>query len=89
VSEIQGILQDEGEKILANIADVELDPTLLEQLYTSSPLRMTKAQRAVVVESLRRRRAALKVKQAAKKAKAAGPSQPSETITLDDLDIEL
>lgn len=89
MSEITDILQSEGEKILANIADVELDPTLLEQLYSTSPLKMTKAQRAVVVESLRRRRAELKVKKAARAAKRKTPSQPAETITLEDLDLKI
>lgn len=87
-SPIEGVLCDEGEKILTGIADVELDPTLLEQLYATSPMKMVKAQRAVIVESLRRRRAELLIKRAAKKAKAR-PTQPSDSLTLDDLDIEL
>ena len=80
-----------GEKILAGIKDVELDPTEVDLLFSmENPLEMTEAQRAVTVEALRRSRAEYTVKKKAKRAKKPKLTPVEiEGMSLDDLKIDM
>lgn len=83
---IEGVLESEGQKILTGFTDLELDPKSIDLLYHANPLVLTKAQRAVVIESIRRHRAEREVRAATRKAKKERKS-PEEVsgLTLDDL----
>jgi len=79
------VLELEGQKILAGFADVVLDPSCVDQLYNANPLVLTKAQRAVVIETIRRHRAERTAKKAARKTKVKATKEELAGISLDDL----
>jgi hypothetical protein len=85
-----GVLEAEGLKILEGIQDVELDATQVDLLFKiPHPLQASEAQRAVIVEALRRSRKTYSAKKAAKQAKkAAKPLIEIEGFSLEDLDIK-
>lgn len=83
---VSGVLEAEGQKILEGFTDVELDPASIDVLYHANQLVLSKAQRAVVIESIRRHRAERIEKsriRAAKKQKKT-PEELSG-LSLDDL----
>lgn len=79
------VLDEEGNKILSGLRDVVLDPAAIDVLYTANPLLLTKAQRAVVVESLRRHRAERTAKKAARVTKKKLTDDEKNKLSLDDL----
>ncbi len=82
-----------GQKILNGIQDVEIDPQELQELFHAPhPLEMSRAQRAVVVEGLRRARATSIIKRATASKKRAANKMPKDEaaqLALDDLDLDL
>jgi len=85
-SDVIGVLEAEGQKILTGFSDLELDPKAIDQLYHANPLVLSKAQRAVIIESIRRHRAEREVKSAARKAKRDKKSKEElNSLSLDDL----
>ena len=86
---LPGVLEDEGQKILSGLSEVDLDPTGVDALYQiDDPLALTPAQRAVVIESIRRSRAETKRKTAVRKRKKLEKDEAAK-LTLEDLDLEL
>jgi hypothetical protein len=92
--DIAEVLAKEGALILAGevpLDSINLDVKSIDLLYDADPLRLTKAQRAVVVESERRARAEFLEKKKAKSAKKKQAPLPEEieALTLDDLQIDV
>lgn len=87
------ILEETGIKILQGIKDVEIDPTEADRIMScDNPLLLSKAQRAVNIEILRRQRAEYLSKKAAKRSKKAEKAKPKisiEGLTLADLDLKI
>lgn len=77
--ETTDILEAEGQKILEGFKDVELDPALVDQLYKNNQLVLTRAQRAVVIETIRRHRAE-RVRKKEGKA-SSGPRAKKTSVT--------
>jgi hypothetical protein len=88
------LLESEGQKILSGLSDVELDPSSVSALYSRNPRVLSKAQRAVVIETIRRARAAYQTKRANKPTPPI-PKEPKLTkeqiseLKLDDLVLEI
>lgn len=81
---LEGVLETEGTKILSGFRDIALDPAAVDLLYNCNQLVLTKAQRAVVIETIRRHRAErTEKKKAPKKVKAT--KEELSGISLDDL----
>jgi len=80
-----------GMQILNGITDVEINPNELQELFNHPhPLLMTEAQRAVVVEGLRRSRGEYLVTKEKKAAKRAyKTADDSFKVSLADLDLKL
>ena len=77
---IAGILEEEGLKILNNIQGVELDASEVSVLFAhSNPLELSKAQRAVVIQSLRESRKTYLEKKQVKRNKAAAKVAATRT----------
>lgn len=93
-NEYLGILHEEGVKILEGIKDVDLDPEGLDTLFNcDQPLKLSRQQRAVVIEGLRKAREKYLVNKKAKadrKKKAPKPTPAEiEGMSLDDLNLDL
>jgi len=85
-SDVIGVLEAEGQKILTGFSDLELDPKAIDQLYHANPLVLSKAQRAVIIESIRRHRAEREVKARVRAAKKEKKSKEElNSLSLDDL----
>ena len=84
---LEGILEEEGQQILNHIQDVELDPMEVNLLFThGNPHNLSQAQRAVIVEELRRSRKTYLTKKVAKRKKA--DAKAKTTITKSGFDLE-
>ena len=91
-NEFEDILQEEGLQILSGLKDVELDPTGLDTLFNcDQPLKLTREQRAVVIEGLRRARAKYLKNKKQKSVKRKAKADPAEIegLSLEDLDLDL
>lgn len=78
----------EGQQILSGIKDVVLDPTEVDKIWDLHPLKITHAQRAVIIEQIRRSRE--RFQQKPKRTKKPSPAVgDSDKLSLDDLDIDV
>lgn len=82
---VVGVLEDEGQKILSGLKDIVLDPAAVDRLYNANPLVLSKAQRRVVIETVRRQRAEREVRKERKAKKVKATSDEIASLTLDDL----
>ena len=86
------VLAEEGIAILSGLKDVEIDPNELDLLFNcDNPLILSKAQRSVVVEGLRRARVKYLENKKTKAAKKAAKATPAEIngMSLGDLQLDL
>lgn len=81
----EGVLEEEGQKILSGFHDIELDVGAVDVLFHANPRVLTAAQRAVVIESIRRHRAERTEKKKARAAKKPKDPEAAAKLTLDDL----
>ena len=89
----EGILETAGAQILSGLADVVLDPTEVDKLFScENPMILTTAQRAVCIETLRRQRKDYvenKAKKRSAKEKKKKPTVKIEGLSLGDLDLKI
>ena len=83
------VLEAEGDKILSGIKDIPLDITEVDKIWDLHPLEITRAQRAVLVEQIRRSREKFQAKPKRTKKAKPTPNGPAGDISLEDLDIDV
>jgi len=88
---LKGVLEEEGLKILDHIQDVDLDPDEVNILWTHpTPLDLSSAQRAVVIEKLRRdRKDYVKAKKEGKRVKKPVSTKLKSGLDLKDLNLDI
>jgi hypothetical protein len=87
----EGILEAEGQQILSGISEIRLDPEEVDKLFScDNPFLLTRAQRAVNVEMLRRQRAEyVEKKKAKRQKKEKAPPPEIGGLKLEDLDLDI
>jgi len=89
----EGILEEQGTQILSGLANIQLDPTEVDRLFScENPLILTSAQRAVCIEILRRQRKEYVENKAKKRSKREAKKKPAvkiEGLSLADLDLKV